>query len=82
VPSSVAKEEIQQEVQLYSTVRAYFNRNDLRIEVIVDRSSFPDSEIKTQRKLVTAKEKYDHLVNLNPVLDKLIDALNLKPDQD
>jgi len=69
-------------VQLYSTVRAYFNRNDLRIEVIVDRSSFPDSEIKTQRKLVTAKEKYDHLVNLNPVLDKLIDALNLKPDQD
>ncbi len=82
VPSSVAKEEIQQEVQLYSTVRAYFNRNDLRIEVIVDRSSFPDSEIKTQRKLVTTKEKYDHLVNLNPVLDKLIDALNLKPDQD
>lgn len=82
VPSSVAKEEIQQEVQLYSTVRAYFNRNDLRIEVIVDRSSFPDSEIKTQRKLVTAKEKYDHLINLNPDLDKLIDALNLKPDQD
>ncbi len=82
VPSSVAKEEIQQEVQLYGIVRAYFNRNDLRIEVIVDRSSFPDSEIKTQRKLVTAKEKYDHLINLNPDLDKLIDALNLKPDQD
>ncbi len=82
VPSSVAKEEIQQEVQLYSTVRAYFNRHDQRIEVLVDRSSFPDSEIKTQRKLVTAKEKYDHLVNLNPDLDKLIDALNLKPDQD
>ena len=82
VPSSVAKEEIQQEVQLYGIVRAYFNRNDLKIEVIVDRSSFPDSEIKTQRKLVTAKEKYDHLINLNPDLDKLIDALNLKPDQD
>ena len=82
VPSSVAKEEIQQEVQLYGIVRAYFNRNDLKIEVIVDRSSFPDSEIKTQRKLVSAKEKYDHLVNLNPDLDKLIDALNLKPDQD
>ena len=82
VLSSVAKEEIQQEVQLYGIVRAYFNRNDLKIEVIVDRSSFPDSEIKTQRKLVTAKEKYDHLVNLNPDLDKLIDALNLKPDQD
>ena len=82
VPSSVAKEEIQQEVQLYGIVRAYFNSNDLKIEVIVDRSSFPDSEIKTQRKLVTAKEKYDHLINLNPDLDKLIDALNLKPDQD
>ncbi len=82
VPSSVAKEEIQQEVQLYGIVRAYFNRQDLRIEVEVDRSLFPDSEIKTQRKLTSAKDKYDHLINLNPVLDKLIDTLNLKPDQD
>ncbi len=82
VPSTIAKEEIQQETGLYSILRDHFNQNDLNIEINVNRELFPDSEIKVEKKLYTAKEKYDHLIKINPLLDDLIDTLRLQPDQD
>ncbi len=82
VPSSIAKEEIQQETDLYTKIRDYFNQNDLMIEIEVDRELFPDAIEEPTRKLYTSKEKYDHLVTVNPDLDAFIDTLDLKPDQD
>lgn len=82
VPSNISKEEIQQEVELYKKLRDHFNQSDLMIEIEMNREHFPGIEEPVVRKLFTTKEKYDHLVAINPLLDKLIDDLNLTPDSD
>lgn len=81
VPSNIAREEIQQETDLYQKLRDYFNQNDLVIDVLVDRKKFPDIEEQQTKKLFTAKEKYEHLKAKNPLVDELIEKLNLKLDQ-
>jgi len=81
VPSSIGREELQQEINLYNEIRTYFNRPDLVIEVVVDRGSFPNLDEDPSLKLVTPKEKYEHLKSLNPKVDKLIDTLGLKLDE-
>lgn len=81
VPSGVSREEIQQETKLYSEIRDYFNQKDLVIEVIVDREKFPDVAETSVRKLYSAKEKYEHLRSLNPLLDDFVEALKLKPEE-
>ncbi|MEL6390641.1 MAG: DNA polymerase III subunit gamma/tau [Bacteroidota bacterium] len=80
VPTNVAKEEIQQEVNLYSTLRAHYNRPDLIIEVEVDRDQFPDHEQNKSIQKATPRERYEHLKSINPKLDGLIDHLDLKLD--
>ncbi len=82
VPTTIAREEIQQEVELFGHIREHFNQHDLLIDVTVDRDKFPDIELVTQKKIFTPKEKYDHLVNKNPLVADLISALNLKVDQE
>jgi DNA polymerase III subunit gamma/tau len=82
VPSNISKEEIQHEAPLYQKLRDHFNQNDLMIKIVVDREKFPGIEEPVARKLFTAKEKYDHLISINPLLDNLIDELGLSPEQD
>ena len=81
VPTNIAREEIQQETELYTRLRKFFNQNDLVIEVKVDRSHFPDMEDGEVKKLVTPRQKYDHLKAINPMIDQFIDRLDLKLDQ-
>jgi len=81
VPSNIAREEIQQEADLYALLRDRFNRNDLVVEISVDREKFPDLIEENQVKLFTPKEKYDHLKAINPLVDDLIEQLDLKLDQ-
>ena len=81
VPSNIAKEEIQQETDLYSKLREHFNQGDLIIQIIVDRQSFPDIQESQTKKLYTPKEKYDHLKSVNPLVDDLISSLDLKLEQ-
>ncbi len=81
VPSNIAKEEIQQEAQLYANLRDHFNQNDLEIKIDVDRTQFPDLVEASTTKVVTPKEKYDHLKALNPLVDQLIEKLDLKLDE-
>ena len=78
-PSNIAREEIQQETELYSKLREHFNQRDLTIKIDVDRSQFPDFEEQQVKKALTPKEKYDHLKSVNPLIDDLIDTLGLKP---
>ncbi len=78
VPSNIAREEIQQETDLFTSLREHFNQNDLMIEVFVDREKFPDVEDMKPKKLFTSKEKYDHLKSINPLVDDLINDLDLK----
>ena len=81
VPSNIAREEIQQETDLYTRLREYFNQSDLTVVVEVNRESFPDVVDQKSKKLFTTKEKYDHLKSVNPLLDDLIDQLDLKVEQ-
>lgn len=81
VPSSIAKEEIQQETALYSKIRKHFNQNDLSIELVVDRARFPEVAETAVKKLYTTKEKYEHLKSINPLLEDFIDRLQLKPEE-
>ena len=81
VPSNIAKEEIQQETELYALLRDHFNQGDLVIQINVDREQFPDMQSQQNRKLYTPKEKYDHLKSVNPLVDDLITQLDLKLEQ-
>ncbi len=79
VPSNIAKEEIQQEVSLYAQLRKHFNQSDLSIAICVDRTQFAGLG-EEDKMLVTSKEKYEYLKAKNPVLDLLIEKLDLKLD--
>ncbi|MFT4566442.1 MAG: DNA polymerase-3 subunit gamma/tau [Saprospiraceae bacterium] len=81
VPSNIAKEEIQQETLLYSQLRDHFNQQDLAIEISVDREKFEGLEEEEKLKPASPKEKYAHLKAINPLIDDLIDKLDLKLDQ-
>ena len=81
VPSNIAKEEIQQEAKLYADIRDHFNQTDLEILIEVDRAQFPDLAEANTTKVVTPKEKYDHLKAINPLVDELIEKLDLKLDE-
>ncbi len=81
VPSNIAKEEIQQEATLYANLRDHFNQTDLAINIEVDREQFPGMAEANTTKLVTPKEKYDHLKAINPLVDDLIEKLDLKLDE-
>ena len=81
VPSNIAKEEIQQETELYALLREHFNQGDLVIQIDVDREQFPDIQDRQSKKLITPKEKYDHLKSVNPLVDDLINKLDLKLEQ-
>ena len=82
VPSSVSKEEIGQELQLYQKLREKFNNSDLNIIIDVDRSQFSNLEENQHPKMYTMKEKYAYLSDKNPELDNLVKKLKLKIDQE
>ena len=82
VPSSVSKEEISQELQLYQKLRDRFNNSELNIIIEIDRAQFPDLEDKQGSKMYTMKEKYDYLSKKNPELDNLVKILQLSIDQE
>ena len=81
VPSSVSKEEMIQETDLYHKIRTAFNNNDLDIEIEIDRLAFPELEEINSSKIYTLKEKYDHLMNKNQELEYLVKKLKLKIEE-
>ncbi len=82
VPSSVSKEEIAREMDLYQKIRENFNNSDLSINLEIDRASFPELEETNSKKIYTLKEKYDHLIKQNPEMDYLVKTLKLKIEQE
>jgi len=81
VPTNIAREEIQQETDLYTELREHFKKPGLNIITQVDREHFPDLLDTNNKKLVTPKEKYDHLKAINPLIEDLIEKLDLKLDE-
>jgi len=69
------------EAGLYARLRTYFNQSDMTLDVALDRTYFPDAVEAETKKLVTPRERYDHLKEKNPLIDKFIDQMDLKLDE-
>ncbi len=82
VPTQIARETILQESKLIEKIRANFNIEDLPIEVIVDIHKFPDFKVVEKPKIMSPREKFEKLVEVNPLIANLIKRLDLTPDNE
>ena len=80
VASVIAKEIIQQEIPLMQEIRKEIKNAELDIEIIVDKTQFPEIEVSKPKKYLGFKEKYDLMVEKNSALEQLIKKLELKKD--
>ena len=77
-PRKLSQNAIKSEQNLLPLLRQQLQDQNLRIEVVVDESLIPESEkIITIKK--TAIEIYQDMIKVNPLLEKLVLTLNLKP---
>lgn len=81
VSSVMSKEMLMQEKEIIERLRKHFNINDLSFEIEIDLGLVPQ-EIKPEKpKPLTAKEKYEKLVEQNPAINELRKRLHLKIDE-
>ncbi|MCB0688483.1 MAG: DNA polymerase III subunit gamma/tau [Saprospiraceae bacterium] len=79
VGSMVSKSVILQEVPLIEDLRAKLGLPRLTIRIDIDEANIDTTE---RPKLLTTKEKYEHMCNENPQLTSFLDRFGLKPDND
>ncbi|MCL4110227.1 UNVERIFIED_CONTAM: hypothetical protein GTU68_030611 [Idotea baltica] len=82
VPSQIARETVLQEVDLIDKIRINFNVNDLAIQVFVDVNQFPDFNKIEKPKILGSQEKFEKLVEVNPLVADLVKKFDLKPDNE
>lgn len=82
VPSQIARETILQEIPLIELIRKNFNVNDLPLDIKVDITKFPNFTVAEKPKILGTKEKYDKLVEVNPLVKALVKKFDLKPDNE
>ncbi|GLR17045.1 DNA polymerase III subunit gamma/tau [Portibacter lacus] len=82
VPSQIARETVLQEVALIERIRVNFNVNDLAINVVVDIDQFPDFNRIEKPKILGAHDKFEKLVQINPLVADLVKKFDLKPDSE
>lgn len=80
VGTTLGKELILQEKDIIQHIRNSFGMPDLMIEIEIDTSLAPEAKPVKARPL-TAKEKYDKLVSINPEVDELRKRLHLRLDE-
>ncbi len=80
VPTKLAKDVLSGEKQLLNKIREVHYNPVLDIEIIVDLKKFPNhQEIKT-KKILSTKEKYELLINMNPLILDFIKKFDLHID--
>jgi len=80
VPTKLAKDVLSGEKELLSKIREKHYNPVLDIEIIVDLKKFPNhQEIKT-KKILSTKEKYELLINMNPLILDFIKKFDLHID--
>lgn len=82
VPSTIAKETIIQEIPLIEKIRKNFNVVDMPLIIEIDVSKFPDFAVVKKPKILGPREKYEKLVEINPLIMELTKRFDLKPDND
>jgi hypothetical protein len=79
VGSMVSKSVILQEVTLIEELRDKLGIPKLTITIEIDDRNIESNE---RPKLLTTKEKFEHMYELNPQLGSFLDKFGLKPDND
>lgn len=82
VPSTIAKETILQELPLIEKIRKNFNIMDLPLEITIDVGKFPNFNKVERPKILGAREKYEKLVEINPLISELTKKFDLTPDNE
>jgi len=82
VPSGLIRDMILQETLLLDRIREELGIDNLSLDVKVDLSKFPDYEEPQTKKMLTNKEKYEVMLEKNPLLADLKNKFNLKVDKD
>ncbi len=78
-PTLYVKDVILQESKLMDEMRSYFHKDDLIMQVEVDKIKFPNyEEVSVTKVKLSNQEIYKSMVGKNPVLKDFIDVLELK----
>lgn len=81
VPSENAKNIILQEEVLKNRLRFELGTPDIVLDIKVDNSQFPNVELAKPKKLYNNREKYDLMVERNPLIETLKNKFVLKIDK-
>lgn len=79
VGSSLGKNMLIQETAIPDRIREELHVKELEFDIKIDPALAPEEETNIRPR--TDKEKYDYLVQKNPLLEKLVKELKLKPEE-
>ncbi len=82
VASGLNKGLIQQETTLMDHLRQVLQLKNLELKIIIDETLTPKKTAKKPKKPLTVKEKYDKMVQANPLVQEFRKRFDLKADQE
>ncbi len=81
VATRMAKEMIQQETELMPYIRKQLSSKRLALKTVIDSSKAPKQEpVAKSKQLLTNKEKFDAMKEVNPLVDRLRTLFDLHTD--
>lgn len=81
VGTNLARNTVQQEMDLMAYLRQELHCPDLSWEVQVDESKGPAAKTEKPPKPLTSKEKFIKMMEVNPLVKDVLDRFELKPDE-
>ncbi len=81
VPNGLNRNMILQESDLIERIRNELGMEDLIFDIRVNKEMFPDYEELETKKVLSNKEKYIMMRNINPLIDDLRHTFDLKVDK-
>lgn len=78
----LANESIRNELRLEEEINNRFAGERITLRVEINPELAQREEQNKPKKLLSAKEKWDHLIAINPALEELKKKLDLKVDED
>lgn len=81
VGTQMSKSMIQDENRLMEYLRKELNSNKLELNIAIDPNLSDHDQTAKPNKAIGDKEKYELMLQVNPVVEKLRERFDLKPDQ-
>ena len=82
VGSILAQEALRSELNLEEKIKSFFRETGIRMSVEIDPEMAQKEDLVKPKVLYSAKEKWDLLYAVNPEIEELRNALELKIDED